>query len=158
MATKNGLFILVLCIAPFLMTPHHLCTLRDLFTEQCYHFWRIKMRSGVANLIYWSWITSVQLLFGHYRIPLSIYVIPATAWVYFPMNTSSVVRQKGESQNGGNKKQTTRNFPKNKHFLPPDTHISYQRVRNVRFSKNSACFAFLLPPFWDLPFCLITDE
>ena len=28
-------------------------------------------------------------------------------------------------------------------------------VRNVRFSENLACFAFLLPPFWDSPFCLI---
>ena len=42
--------------------------------------------------------------------------------------TSSVIRQKGESQNGGNAR-------------------AYQEVRNVRFSKNLACFGFLLPPF-----------
>ena len=35
---------------------------------------------------------------------------------------------------------------------------AYQGVRNVRFSENLACFVFLLPPFWDSPFCLITDE
>ena len=29
---------------------------------------------------------------------------------------------------------------------------------NVPFSKNLACFAFLLPPFSESPFCLITDE
>ena len=36
--------------------------------------------------------------------------------------------------------------------------IAYQGVRNVRFSENLACFVFLKHPFWDLPFCLITDE
>ena len=34
----------------------------------------------------------------------------------------------------------------------------YQEVRNVRFSKNLACFAFLKHPFWDSAFCLITDS
>ena len=29
------------------------------------------------------------------------------------------------------KKQSTPNFPKNKHFLPPDAH-----TRNLRFSEN----------------------
>ena len=31
-----------------------------------------------------------------------------------------------------------------------------QRLRNVRFSENFACFFFLLPPFRDSLFCLIT--
>ena len=35
---------------------------------------------------------------------------------------------------------------------------AYQGVRNVRFSENLACFVFLKHPFWDSPFCLITDE
>ena len=35
---------------------------------------------------------------------------------------------------------------------------AYQRVRNVRFSENLTCFVFLKHPFWDLPFCLITNE
>ena len=30
--------------------------------------------------------------------------------------------------------------------------------RNVRFSENLGCFVFLKQPFWDSPFCLITDE
>ena len=32
---------------------------------------------------------------------------------------------------------------------------AYQGVRNVRFLENLACFVFLLPPFWDSPFCLL---
>ena len=35
---------------------------------------------------------------------------------------------------------------------------AYQGVRNVRFLENLACFAFLLPPFWDSHFCLVTDD
>ena len=32
-----------------------------------------------------------------------------------------------------------------------------QGVRYVRFSENLACIVFLKHPFWDSPFCLITD-
>ena len=42
---------------------------------------------------------------------------------------SSVIRQKGESQNACLKKQSTPNFPINKHFLPLDTHITYIYIR-----------------------------
>ena len=48
------------------------------------------------------------------------------------------------------------------------TNISYplidtctcarQRLRNVCFSGNLACFVFLKDPFWDSPFWLITDD
>ena len=38
------------------------------------------------------------------------------------------------------------------------TRCAYQEIRNVRFSENCACFVFLKEPFWDSPFCLITDE
>ena len=35
---------------------------------------------------------------------------------------------------------------------------AYQGVKYVRFSENLACFVFLKQTFWDLPFCLITDD
>ena len=35
---------------------------------------------------------------------------------------------------------------------------AYQGVRNICFSENLACFAFLKHPFWDSPFCLINDN
>ena len=38
---------------------------------------------------------------------------------------SSVIRQKGESQNGVSRKQSTPNFPKNEHFLSLDTHLLF---------------------------------
>ena len=34
-----------------------------------------------------------------------------------------VIRQKGESQNGCYQKTKHVKFPKNKHFIPPDTHM-----------------------------------
>ena len=34
----------------------------------------------------------------------------------------------------------------------------YQGVINFRFSENLVCFVFLKQPFWDSPFCLITDS
>ena len=34
---------------------------------------------------------------------------------------------------------------------------AYQGVRNVCFPENLACFVFLKHPFWDSPFCFITD-
>ena len=50
------------------------------------------------------------------------------------------------------RKQSTPNFPKKEHFLPPDTHT---HVRNSRFSENLACFVFLKHPFWYSFFCLL---
>ena len=35
---------------------------------------------------------------------------------------------------------------------------AYQVVLNFRFSENLTHFVFLLLPFWDSPFCLVTDE
>ena len=60
---------------------------------------------------------------------------------------------------GVSRKRSRPNFPKNQHFLPPDTHTyvrAYQWVRNFGFSENLACFVFLKHPFWDFrPFALL---
>ena len=45
----------------------------------------------------------------------------------------------------------------NKHFLPPNMHVSGGKKCSF-FSENLACFVFLLPPFLDSAFCRITDE
>ena len=77
-------------------------------------------------------------------------------WLSLP-----VIRQKDESRSWGNKNTKHAQFKKkNKYFLPPDTHmyICVLGVRNIRFSENFTCFVFLLPLFWDSPFCLITDK
>ena len=49
-------------------------------------------------------------------------------------------------------------FRKTNISYPLTRTCAYQGVRNVCFSENLACFVFLKHPFWNLPFCLITDE
>ena len=53
------------------------------------------------------------------------------------MNNSLGIRQKGESQKGGNKKSKYTIFSEKRTFLIPDT----QGVRNIHFSENLACFS-----------------
>ena len=100
---------------------------------------------------------------------------------------SMVMRQKGESQNICFKKTKHVKFSKKRTFLNPwyaqVRTCAYQAVKNVRFSENLGigvkdvfrkicvsggknirfsvnftCFVFLKHPFWDSPFCLITDD
>ena len=70
------------------------------------------------------------------------------------LNRLSLITQKGESQNGGNKKAKYTKFSEKRTFLT----CAYQWVRNVRCLENLVCVPFLLQPFRDSPFCLITDE
>ena len=60
------------------------------------------------------------------------------------------MRQSVNLKTGISRKQSTPKFPKNKHFLPLDTHTcaytyaracTYQEVRNVCFSEILACSA-----------------
>ena len=70
-------------------------------------------------------------------------------------SSSSVITQKGESQNGCYKKTKHAKLSgKQTFFTPWYAHGG----KKIRFSKNLASFAFLKHPFWDSPFCLITDE
>ena len=66
---------------------------------------------------------------------------------------SSVMRQKCKSQNLCFLKQGTPNLLKNKHFLPLE-----MKNKMFVFRKIWGTFVFLKYPFWDSPFCLITDE
>ena len=66
------------------------------------------------------------------------------------VKSSSIRRQKGESQNGGNKKTKHAKCFTKRTFLTLLKHKrthAYQEVRNVRFLENLASFDFLLPPF-----------
>ena len=59
---------------------------------------------------------------------------------------SSIIRQKGESQNGGNKKTKHVIISEKRTFLTPfDAHTYVSHV--FIFSEHLACFVFLLPPF-----------
>ena len=71
---------------------------------------------------------------------------------YIPSNKSSVIRQKGESQNGCFKKTKHVKFSEKTNISNPlirTPTCAYQGVRNFRFFGKT---------FWDSPFCLITDD
>ena len=75
------------------------------------------------------------------------------------MQKSSVIRQKGQSQNGCFKKTKHVEFSEKRTFFYPLIRTgtcAYQGVKTVRFSENLTCFVFLKYPFWGSPFCLIT--
>ena len=73
------------------------------------------------------------------------------------LSKSSVIRQKWESQNGGNKKAKHAKFSEKRTFFTPRyAHVS--GGKKCSFSQNLACFTFLLPPFWDSLFYLIADK
>ena len=78
-----------------------------------------------------------------------------TWWLYFVGN-----KAQGRISKRVFQENKTPNFPKNKHFLPLicTRTCDYQGVGIVRFSENLACIVFLKHPFWDSPFCLITDD
>ena len=64
------------------------------------------------------------------------------------ITNSTVIRQKSESQNGGNKTKQP-NFPKNEHFLPPDTHtlVCLSEGKKCSFSRKFGVFCFLATSF-----------
>ena len=78
-------------------------------------------------------------------------------------NISSIIRQKAESQNGCFKKTKHVKFCEKTNISKPWTFLKHVRVRisgleMFVFSENLTCFIFLKHPFWDSPFCLITDD
>ena len=98
-----------------------------------------------------------KLSFWSYR--MEIYKVAksrGTFRIQSNFHNASVIRQKSECQNGCFKKTKHTKFAEKRTFFAP--WYAHVRVRNVRFSGNLACFVFLKHPFWDSPFCLITDE
>ena len=78
-------------------------------------------------------------------------------WICYQYDKTSVIRQKGESQNGYFKKTKNTKVSENRIFLTFRT-CAYQGVRNVRFSENLACLVHLKHLFKDSTFCPITTD
>ena len=77
---------------------------------------------------------------------------------------SSVIRQKGESQNGCFKKTKHTKFSKKPNISYPlirtriFQHLDWIRRDTRIWIWRDTCFVHLKHPFWNSPFCLITDE
>ena len=114
-----------------------------------------------------NWISHIFELKQNHSLPFSsetiIAMVRNTMHIFFVLCDSLVIRQKGKSQNGGNKTKHAK-FSEKINVSYPLIHTrtcAYQGVRNVSlffFSENLTCFVFLLPRFWGSPFCLITNE
>ena len=80
--------------------------------------------------------------------------------VYFLLNIVGNKEKGRISKRVFQEKKARQIFRKKRIFFTPDTHayVNIPEVRNVRFSENLECFAFLKHPFWDSPFCLITHD
>ena len=61
---------------------------------------------------------------------------------------------------GVSRKQSTPNFLKNQHLLPPDTHmyVCISGGKKCPFFGKFVCFVFLKHLLWDSSFCFIIDE
>ena len=69
-----------------------------------------------------------------------------TTWPGFPIlekrqwNKSSVKGKRANLKTGVSRKQSTPNFPKNEHFLPPDTHISRAKKYSFFAKFDKLCY------------------
>ena len=72
---------------------------------------------------------------------------------------SSVISKRTNLKTGVSRKQSTPNFPKNKHFLPTYTHtyvcVSGGKKCSGSFSENLGCFVFLNTRFEVRPISLL---
>ena len=73
---------------------------------------------------------------------------------------SSVIREKGKSQNRYFKKTKHSKFSKNQHFLLPDTHmyVCVSGGKKCSFLEHLVWFVFMKHPFRDSSFWLIADD
>ena len=129
----------------------------------------------------WAWISEI-LFFWNVTFQYKILLYPTRC----PRHQFYISSVQGKSKNLKtvvSRKQSTPNFPKNEDFLPLTrtrtrlyfkktkhaknehflltdtyTYVCVSRGEKCSFSENLACFVFLKHPFWDSPFCLITDD
>ena len=109
---------------------------------------RVCQLEGVAYFKTWAVIHSAALAFWRWK------------WLnmklgFFQSLLSSLISQKGESQSSVSRKQRKPHFPKNEHFLPPDTHtyMCVSRGKKCSFFGKFGMLCFLETPI--LKFALL---
>ena len=75
----------------------------------------------------------------------------------YRLNTS-VISKRADLKTGVSRKQSTPKFPKNQHFLPPDTHtcVCVSGGKKCLFSRNFGMLCFLATPV--LRFAYLPDS
>ena len=96
-------------------------------------------------LYYWIW------KYLHIRVALLLLTVKFTFWLLFTFTMFTLARLNTDwLQN-----LKFLNFFSAFFRYPP---LSVGKKCSFFFLENLACFVFVLPPFWDSPFCLITDK
>ena len=134
-------------LAIFQKTLAHICIAIDFWEVMLFYALRKQYPNSKFSLIrIFPWLTKVKSLEDQNKLQIFLAV----------MNILSAIRDKGESQDVCYKNITKGTFPKNKHFLPPDTHkhACVSGIRNVHFSENLACFVFVYIRFKTRPLTL----
>ena len=96
----------------------------------------------------------------HSQLSINSYSISDIACLHKSLQTIVGNKAKGWiSKRLFQENKTRQIFRKTKISNPliPARTCAYQEVRNSCFSENFPCFVLLKQPFWDSPFCLITD-
>ena len=131
---------------------YFVCSLSAMILKQTYSYWTLFTKEGLELKETWKRKSKKT------KLDLGCYMTDSTKNrnLQTRMCNSSVIRQKGESQNGCFKKRKHAKFSKKRtSFTPWYTHVrtsAYHGVKNVCFSENLECFLFLKHPFWDSPF------
>ena len=94
--------------------------------------------------------TSMESYFWYYLLHVFTNVSYVITDPFIITANTSVIRQKGESQNRCFKKISTPNFPINEHFLLPDTHTYV--IRQKGESQNGCFLETLVLRFALLPY------
>ena len=92
--------------------------------------------------------------------------VDKSEWIHFLFSSlfsrenwiSSVIRQKGEFQNGCFKKRKHAKFSEERTFLNPLKRTCVSRGKKCSFFGKFGVLCFPEHPFWDSPFCLFTDD
>ena len=110
----------------------------------------------IALIIYF-WIHTDNRNTPKWKIIQNIYTLGFKSWESATCTKSSslIIKQKDKSQNGGSKKTKHAKFSQKTNM---HTYICVSEGKKCFFSGNLECFVFLVPSFWDAPFCLITNE
>ena len=92
-------------------------------------------------------------IFHNSQWPATVFANSDITWLLILLNALSVImlKERTNIKTEVARKQSTPDFSKKKHFLPPDMH-TYMCVSGGKkhsLFENLAHFVFLLPPFWE---------
>ena len=119
--------------------PRLLLEIARIWDCECRLYMRIRQKSNRRIYCYFDkcYYYPFEIIYGEQQVALP------SDWISYPRDSPNITQEIIDLVR-------TQNFPKNQHFLPPDTYTYvrcvYQGVRNVSFSENVAYVLNEWPP------------